>query len=50
VVFEVTNDLVENLGVHPPMTLEAFIEKHRAAFRVIDGPIARFSNTPRGAS
>ena len=31
-VFEGTNDLVEKLGGHPPMTLEAFIEKHRAAF------------------
>ena len=32
VVFEGTNDLVEKLGGRPPMTLEAFIEKHRAAF------------------
>jgi len=31
-VFEGTNDLVEKLGGHPPMTLGAFIEKHRAAF------------------
>lgn len=31
-VFEGTNDLVEKLGGRPPMTLEAFIEKHRAAF------------------
>jgi NAD(P)H dehydrogenase (quinone) len=31
-VFEGTNDLVEKLGGRPPMALEAFIEKHRAAF------------------
>jgi NAD(P)H dehydrogenase (quinone) len=31
-VFEGTNDLVEKLGGRPPATLEAFIEKHRAAF------------------
>jgi len=31
-VFAGTNDLVEKLGGRPPMTLEAFIEKHRAAF------------------
>ncbi len=31
-VFEGTNDLVEKLGGRPPMTLEAFIEKHRTAF------------------
>ena len=31
-VFEGTNDLVEKLGGRPPMTLEAFIEKHRKAF------------------
>ncbi len=31
-VFEGTNDLVEKLGGRPPMTLEAFIEKHHAAF------------------
>jgi NAD(P)H dehydrogenase (quinone) len=31
-VFEGTNDLVEKLGGRPPTTLEAFIEKHRAAF------------------
>jgi uncharacterized protein YbjT (DUF2867 family) len=30
-VFAGTNDLVEKLGGRPPMTLEAFIEKHRAA-------------------
>jgi NAD(P)H dehydrogenase (quinone) len=31
-VFEGTNDFVEKLGGRPPMTLEAFVEKHRAAF------------------
>jgi NAD(P)H dehydrogenase (quinone) len=31
-IFEGTNDLVEKLGGRPPMTLEAFITKHRAAF------------------
>jgi uncharacterized protein YbjT (DUF2867 family) len=31
-IFAGTNDLVEELGGRPPMTLEAFIEKHRAAF------------------
>jgi uncharacterized protein YbjT (DUF2867 family) len=31
-IFEGTNDLVEKLGGRPPMTLEAFIEKHRSAF------------------
>ncbi|MGF6753999.1 hypothetical protein [Paraburkholderia sp. GAS42] len=31
-IFEGTNDLVEKLGGRPPMTLEAFIAKHRAAF------------------
>jgi NAD(P)H dehydrogenase (quinone) len=31
-IFAGTNDLVEKLGGRPPMTLEAFIEKHRAAF------------------
>ena len=31
-IFEGTNDLVEKLGGRPPMTLEAFIENHRAAF------------------
>jgi uncharacterized protein YbjT (DUF2867 family) len=31
-IFAGTNDLVENLGGRPPMTLEAFIEKHRAVF------------------
>lgn len=31
-IFAGTNDLVEKLGGRPPMTLEAFIEKHRPAF------------------
>jgi uncharacterized protein YbjT (DUF2867 family) len=31
-IFEGTNDLVEKLGGRPPMTLEAFITKHRTAF------------------
>jgi uncharacterized protein YbjT (DUF2867 family) len=31
-IFAGTNDLVEKLGGRTPMTLEAFIEKHRAAF------------------
>jgi uncharacterized protein YbjT (DUF2867 family) len=31
-VFEGTNDLVEKLGGRQPMTLEAFITKHRKAF------------------
>ena len=31
-IFEGTNDLVEKLGGRPPMTLEAFITKHRRAF------------------
>jgi uncharacterized protein YbjT (DUF2867 family) len=31
-IFAGTNDLVEKLGGRPPMTLEVFIEKHRAAF------------------
>jgi NAD(P)H dehydrogenase (quinone) len=31
-VFEGTNDLVEKLGGRPPMTLKAFIAKHRKAF------------------
>jgi len=30
-IFEGTNDLVEKLGGRPPMTLEAFITKHRRA-------------------
>jgi NAD(P)H dehydrogenase (quinone) len=32
-IFEGTNDLVEKLGGRPPMTLEDFIEKHRAVFK-----------------
>jgi NAD(P)H dehydrogenase (quinone) len=31
-IFDGTNDLVEKLGGRPPMTLEAFITKHRRAF------------------
>ncbi len=31
-IFAGTNDLVENLGGRPPMTLEEFIHKNRAAF------------------
>ena len=31
-IFAGTNDLVERIGGRPPMTLEAFIEKHRKAF------------------
>jgi uncharacterized protein YbjT (DUF2867 family) len=31
-IFAGTNDLVEKLGGRPPMTLEAFIQQHRAAF------------------
>ena len=31
-IFEGTNDLVEKLGGQPPLTLEAFITKHRKAF------------------
>jgi NAD(P)H dehydrogenase (quinone) len=31
-IFEGTNDLVEKLGGRPPMTLEAFITKHREVF------------------
>ncbi|MHC5540363.1 Rossmann-fold NAD(P)-binding domain-containing protein, partial [Singulisphaera rosea] len=31
-IFAGTNDLVEKLGGRPPLTLEAFIEKHRAKF------------------
>ena len=27
-----TNDLIETIGGRPPMTLEAFIAKHRKAF------------------
>jgi len=31
-VFAGTNDLIETIGGRPPMTLEEFINKHRAAF------------------
>jgi uncharacterized protein YbjT (DUF2867 family) len=31
-IFAGTNDLVEKLSGRPPMTLEAFIEKHKSAF------------------
>ena len=31
-IFAGTNDLVEKLGGRPPMTIEAFIEKHKSAF------------------
>ena len=31
-IFAGTNDLVEKIGGRPPMTLEEFINKHRAAF------------------
>jgi uncharacterized protein YbjT (DUF2867 family) len=31
-IFAGTNDLVEKLGGRPPVTLEAFIKKHRSAF------------------
>ena len=31
-IFAGTNDLVEKLSGRPPLTLEAFVEKHRAAF------------------
>ena len=31
-IFAGTNNLVEKLGGRPPMTLEAFITKHRRAF------------------
>ncbi|HEY1929275.1 MAG TPA: NAD(P)H-binding protein [Caulobacteraceae bacterium] len=31
-VFAGTNDLVERIGGRPPMTVEAFVEKHRDAF------------------
>ena len=31
-IFAGTNDLVERIGGRPPMTLEEFISKHRAAF------------------
>ena len=31
-VFEGTNDFVENIGGQPPLTVEAFVTKHRRAF------------------
>ena len=31
-VFEGTNDFVENIGGRPPLTVEAFVTKHRGAF------------------
>jgi NAD(P)H dehydrogenase (quinone) len=31
-IFAGTNDLIETIGGRPPMSLEAFIEKHRKAF------------------
>ncbi len=31
-VFAGTNDLIERIGGRPPMSLEAFIERHRKAF------------------
>src|SRR6266446_9837036 len=31
-IFAGTNDLIEKIGSRPPMTLEEFINKHRAAF------------------
>jgi NAD(P)H dehydrogenase (quinone) len=31
-VFAGTNDLIETIGGRPPLSLEAFIEKHRQAF------------------
>jgi NAD(P)H dehydrogenase (quinone) len=31
-IFAVTNDVIETIGGRPPMSLEAFIEKHRKAF------------------
>jgi hypothetical protein len=31
-IFAGTNDLVETIGGRPATTLEAFIDKHRAAF------------------
>ena len=34
-IFAGTNDLVEKLGGRPPMTLEAFIKKHRGSFRLM---------------
>ena len=31
-IFAGTNDAIETIGGRPPMSLEAFIEKHRGAF------------------
>ena len=31
-IFAVTNDVIETIGGRPPMSLAAFIEKHRKAF------------------
>jgi len=31
-IFAGANDLIETIGARPPMSLEAFIEKHRQAF------------------
>jgi NAD(P)H dehydrogenase (quinone) len=31
-MFAGTNDVIETIGGRPPMSLEAFIEKHRKAF------------------
>ena len=31
-VFAGTNDFVEKIGGRPPLTVEAFVAKHRAAF------------------
>ena len=31
-IFAGTNDAIETIGGRPPMSLEAFIEKHRKAF------------------
>ena len=31
-IFAGTNDVIETIGGRPPMSLEAFIEKHRKAF------------------
>jgi NAD(P)H dehydrogenase (quinone) len=31
-IFAGTNDVIETIGGRPPMSLEAFIDKHRKAF------------------
>jgi NAD(P)H dehydrogenase (quinone) len=31
-IFAGTNDVIETIGGRPPMSLEAFIDKHREAF------------------